>query len=266
MTVLSAPMSRLGFGVSGPHASLAVPRHHTIKLIREAIDLGINTFDTAPQYGKGEAEIRLGQAIVDRDRSKLVLISKAGIPERGMRDFSPDGIERSLEASLARLKTDYLDVLLLQGVNSDEMTDELIARLRQFFKDGRCGEIGISGRGDEVQAAIEQELLAVILTPIYAGMPDDRIAFLADQVKAGRHIIGIEALSAAHRPSRVPLSAADLWYWARQTFRRPEASQGMLPPAEALKWSLDLGVPQCTLFLTTKSEHLRANAALMQAH
>lgn len=262
MTRPPVPMSRLGFGVSGPHANFTVPRSHTIHLIQTALSLGINTFDTAPLYGAGEAEARLGQAIRDTDRSKLVLISKAGVPVRGQRDFTPDGIERSLDASLERLGADHLNVLLLQGIAPEELTDAVLNRLQQVCEDGRCLKIGISGRGDEVKPPLVHELFSVIMTPVHAGISRDRMDWLSEQLKSGRQIIAIEALSAAYRPARLPQNPADLWYLARQTFKRRSSISGTLPADEALNWPEEQGLSTCTLFLTTRMEHLKANAAL----
>ena len=60
--------SRLGFGVTGPHAGLGAGRGMTTRLIHQAVDQGVTFFDTGPAYGKGEAERRLGAALTDSYR------------------------------------------------------------------------------------------------------------------------------------------------------------------------------------------------------
>ncbi len=89
------PLSRLGFGVTGPHASPAVSRGATGRLISRAIDLGITLFDTAPSYGRGEGERRLGTALRGRRRDELCLVTKAGIDIDRQRDFSLGAVEMS---------------------------------------------------------------------------------------------------------------------------------------------------------------------------
>ncbi|MCZ9881209.1 aldo/keto reductase [Arthrobacter sp. B2a2-09] len=102
--------------------------------VTAALDEGIRYFDTAPHYGLGLSEQRLGRALKDTGRDSVVLSSKVGrllldspetadrldddgfiVPARRRRvwDFSRDGILRSVEESLSRLGTDYLDIAYL---------------------------------------------------------------------------------------------------------------------------------------------------------
>ena len=106
----------------------------TFQATRAAWDQGIRYFDTAPHYGLGLSEERLGRAIADLPREDLVISTKVGrllipTPERAhlmdeagfavpaafrrQYDFSRDGILRSFEASLNRLNVDYIDILYL---------------------------------------------------------------------------------------------------------------------------------------------------------
>ena len=94
------------------------------RLIDRAWDLGINLLDTAAAYGESEA--RLGE-LLDGNRQRWVLCTKAGeIHEDGKSryDFSGEAIRRSVETSLRRLRTDYLDVVL---VHSDSRDIEILA-------------------------------------------------------------------------------------------------------------------------------------------
>lgn len=100
--------------------------------VQAAFEAGIRYFDTAPVYGFGLAESRLGKAIRDLPRSEIVISSKVGydlvpIPESEMKpqlwdqappfraafDYSRDGVMRSLEATLKRLGTDHVDMLAI---------------------------------------------------------------------------------------------------------------------------------------------------------
>ena len=83
-------------------------------LVLEAIDKGVNLFDTAPNYAAGNSETLLGKILRGR-RDQIVLVSKFGHHPDGSQAFSVDAFWKSLEDSLARLQTDYLDVLLVHN-------------------------------------------------------------------------------------------------------------------------------------------------------
>lgn len=114
-------------------------------LLACACDLGINLIDTAPAYGLSEE--RLGKLLTQRDR--WIIVSKAGEEfDDGQShfDFSPAHLRRSLERSLRRLGTDYIDVLLL---HSDGNDDDIIGRgalatLADFKREGLVRAAGMS--------------------------------------------------------------------------------------------------------------------------
>ena len=83
-------------------------------LVHDAIDCGINLFDTAPKYASTNSERLLGEALAGR-RHHVVLVSKFGHRPEGPKDFSVDWFWESLDGSLRRLRTHYLDVLLLHN-------------------------------------------------------------------------------------------------------------------------------------------------------
>ena len=89
-----------------------------LRLINEAIDRGINLFDTAPNYADTKSERILGKALKSK-RDSVVLVSKFGHTPEGPKVFTVDWFWKSLEASLGRLRTDYLDVLLLHNPPSE---------------------------------------------------------------------------------------------------------------------------------------------------
>ena len=111
-----------------------------LRLIDEAIDGGINLFDTAPNYADTKSERILGKAL-ERRRDKVVLVSKFGHTPEGPKLFSVDWFWKSLEASLSRLRTDYLDVLLLHNPPSDFYagTDPVWAAMDEAKAQGKSG-------------------------------------------------------------------------------------------------------------------------------
>lgn len=86
-----------------------------IKLVHKSLDFGINFFDTAPNYGHGTGEERLGKALKDVDRSKIVINTKFGHTHTGTLNFSSKYIRESLEGSLKRLQVDYVDSLIIHN-------------------------------------------------------------------------------------------------------------------------------------------------------
>ncbi|WP_372946238.1 aldo/keto reductase [Muriicola sp.] len=87
----------------------------SIELVREALELGVNFFDTAPNYGLGSSEERLGKALEKTDRSQVVINTKFGHTDFGSLNYDAGYIRESLEGSLRRLRTEYVDSLILHN-------------------------------------------------------------------------------------------------------------------------------------------------------
>jgi aryl-alcohol dehydrogenase-like predicted oxidoreductase len=116
-----------------------------LRLIDEAIDGGINLFDTAPNYAETKSELILGKALKSK-REDVVLVSKFGHTPEGPKLFSVDWFWKSLEASLTRLRTDYLDVLLLHNPPSDFYagTDPVWTAMEEAQVQGKIRHFGAS--------------------------------------------------------------------------------------------------------------------------
>lgn len=115
-------------------------------LLALAKELGINTLDTAPAYGTSEE--RLGR-LLKGQRQDWVIIGKAGEEfENGQSvyNFTPEHFEMSLERSLKRLDTDYIDVFLIHsdGKDIENLSDDLIAAMQDFKSRGLVRAIGAS--------------------------------------------------------------------------------------------------------------------------
>jgi len=131
-------------------ASFALPSAQQIaELFESALKLGVHLIDTAPAYG--ESEQRLG-ALVEKHRDEIVLCGKCGesyTNGRSFYDFSATAIIASVEASLGRLKTDHIDILLLHSDGRDveilTQTDALEG-LGQLKRSGKIGAMGISAK------------------------------------------------------------------------------------------------------------------------
>jgi D-threo-aldose 1-dehydrogenase len=108
----------IGFGCAplGHPAFTPITDDQAVEVIQRAIQMGINLFDTAPGYGAGLSEQRLGLGLTGIPRDQFIIETKLGLLQENRRirfDFSYDGIMLSLEESLARLKLDYVDILLI---------------------------------------------------------------------------------------------------------------------------------------------------------
>lgn len=108
----------LGLGTA-PLGNLYVdiPEEKALDTVRKAFDLGMHFVDTAPFYGFGLSEKRLGRIVAEIGRENLIISTKVGrliTPEgKPVFNFSRDGVLRSIEASLERLQIDYIDILLV---------------------------------------------------------------------------------------------------------------------------------------------------------
>lgn len=112
----------------------AMSDEEAIRLVREAIDKGVNFFDTAPGYGHGKSEELLGKALKGK-RNDVVINTKFGHHSNGNQDFSSGRIREAVEDSLRRLQTDYIDSILLHNppielLNGEQPHYEIIEKLK----------------------------------------------------------------------------------------------------------------------------------------
>ncbi len=115
------------------------------KLIQSALEEGANFFDHADIYGRGHSEEIFAEAVgmTPRVRDGLILQSKCAIHD-GMYDFSKEHILSSVEGSLRRLKTDYLDVLLLHRPDALMEPDEVAEAFVKLKEEGKVRHFGVS--------------------------------------------------------------------------------------------------------------------------
>jgi aryl-alcohol dehydrogenase-like predicted oxidoreductase len=119
-------VSEIGVGAMqfGSPAWRGPEEDECIAIVDEAIRLGATFIDTAPSYARGRSEEILGHALQGR-RDQVVLCTKFGVWPDGVWpdvtiDYTTDRIEESVEASLRRLRTDYIDVLLFHGLPEED--------------------------------------------------------------------------------------------------------------------------------------------------
>jgi aryl-alcohol dehydrogenase-like predicted oxidoreductase len=124
--------------------------------VRQALDLGINFLDTANVYGRGGAESLLGQALAGVPRDSYVLATKLFFPMTGSdRGLSRAQVIKQLDASLARLKTDYVDLYQCHRYDPDTPLEETMGALTEVVRQGKVRFIGFSEwPADKIGAAL----------------------------------------------------------------------------------------------------------------
>jgi aryl-alcohol dehydrogenase-like predicted oxidoreductase len=137
-------ISRVGFGCM----SLKPGQPENENILRHAIDLGINYFDTADLYDKGGNEELLGKSLKQK-RKEIIIATKVGNQWRSDGsgwDWNPrrDYILQSVEESLKRLQTNYIDLYQLHGGTIDDPMEESIDAFEQLVKQGKIRYYGIS--------------------------------------------------------------------------------------------------------------------------
>jgi aryl-alcohol dehydrogenase-like predicted oxidoreductase len=125
--------------------------------LEEAFERGINFIDTANVYGRGAAETFLGQALKDRPRDSYVLATKVYFPMSATdRGLSGKQIEKQLNASLQRLRTDYVDLYQCHRYDWDTPLEETMEALTRAVDSGKARYIGFSEwPAERIQAALD---------------------------------------------------------------------------------------------------------------
>ena len=117
------------------------------RAVHAAIDGGINYFDVAPLYGFTLAETRLGRALMGK-RHHVFLATKCCRDTFSKTDYSAERVRKSIEESLGRLHTDYVDLLQIHDVEfapRDQIINEVLPAARLVQKEGKARFIGITG-------------------------------------------------------------------------------------------------------------------------
>ena len=141
-------VSTLGFGAA-PLGNVFDPvdEEEAIAAVHYALDQGVNFFDVAPFYGVTLAESRLGKALEGK-RKDILLATKCGRYDLREFDFSRKKILQSIDESLTRLKTDYVDLFQLHDVEFVDkaiILEEAVPAIREVVKSGKARFWGITG-------------------------------------------------------------------------------------------------------------------------
>lgn len=164
-----------------------------------ALDLGITLLDTAPAYGTSEE--RLGRLLGPR-RDRFCIVTKAGeefSDGRSRFDFSPGAIRASVERSLARLRTDRLECVLLHSDGRDEWIlrqSGAVDALEDLKSEGKVRTIGISAKSPQgLLCALDR--CDVVMATLHPGYLDELDAIRAAQAR-GVGVLVKKALASGH--------------------------------------------------------------------
>lgn len=131
-----------GYGAAGDKKEM-------IKLIHQAIEKGITFFDTAEVYGPYANEELVGEAL-EPYRNEVVIATKCGIQIVDGKQIvigKPEAIRRSIEGSLKRLRTEYIDLYYLHRVDPDTPIEEVAETMKLLQQEGKIRHWGVSEAG-----------------------------------------------------------------------------------------------------------------------
>ncbi len=289
-------VSAVGLGCNnlGRHGSATEDFAGSEKVVRSAMDAGITLFDTADCYGSipGQSEEFLGKAL-GRRRDQVVVATKFGMPvdgangpdtvARGSRSY----IIRSVEASLRRLGTDWID--LYQYHTPDPVTpiEETLSALDDLVRQGKVRYIGHSNRSgwqiaQAAHIALERDLTPFISAQNHYNLLDRRAELevipaaehyglgvlpyfpLAAGLLTGKYSTGIapEGSRLAVNDKRKVLEGADLAQLS--AFGAFAAKAGITPVQAAIGWLLSRPDVPSVIAGATRPEQVNENAAAAQ--
>ena len=155
-------------------------RKESERTLHRALDIGYTFLDTASVYGTGHNERLLGEVLRNR-RNEFVLASKCGIINKGGKrgvDGTPKNISQTLDESLKRLNTDYIDLYYLHRRDFKVPIEESVGALGDAVKAGKIGNIGLSECSSETigRAHDEHKICAVQSEySLWTRDPDQRV-------------------------------------------------------------------------------------------
>jgi aryl-alcohol dehydrogenase-like predicted oxidoreductase len=255
--------------------------------LEEAFNQGINFIDTANIYGRGAAETFVGGALQGRPRDSYVLATKLYFPMTGSdRGLSRAQVEKQLDASLKRLRTDYVDLYQCHRYDWDTPLEETMEALTRAVESGKTRTIGFSEwPAERIQAALDLTGVAKFVSsqPQYSLLwrePEEEVIPLCAANRISQIVwspLGQGVLSGKYDPDSPPprdsRAASDEMGGFMDRLMQPDvlrAVQGLKPIAEeagltlpqfALAWVLREPNIASAIIGASRPEQVRENAA-----
>lgn len=298
-------LSRLGFGgASIGNLYAVVPDEAATATLDAAWDTGVRYYDTAPHYGLGLSESRVGQGLSKRPREEWVLSTKVGrllvpaergaVPSPGVPavagpagagptlqrvwDFSRDGTLRSLESSLARLGADRVDVVLVHDPDDHwaQASQEAVPALCELRDQGVIGAVGVGMNQSAMLARFvrETDVDVVMCAGRYSLFEQPALAdLLPAALESGVGVIAAGVFNTGLLARAQPADDAKYNYLPAppEALARARAmgevcrGHGTTLPAAALHFALAHEAVVSVVLGMSAPEHVHTNAALLQA-
>ena len=210
-------VSILSVGASSLGAEFRkIDLNEAVKSVHVALDNGMNLIDSSPYYGRGLSESLLGIALDGIPRDSYYLCTKLGRYAPSHFDFSAKRVRESVDISLERMKTDYLDIILchdVEFVDLKQIVEETIPELQKIKAEGKVKNIGISGYPMKIFKEISSQVdLDVLLSYNHYTLQNTMLADIVDEMKAK----GVGIMNAAPFSARL-LTNAPLPEWHKAT-------------------------------------------------
>ncbi|MBI2990561.1 MAG: aldo/keto reductase [Deltaproteobacteria bacterium] len=260
-------VSALGFGGS-EIGYQGVAAATVNKILNTGLDAGLNVIDTAECYVNSEELI--GQAVAAR-RKEYYLFTKCGhFTGWGQPDWRPSSLLKSIERSLKRLRTDYIDLVQLHSCGEDELRrGEVIEGLRRARELGYARYIGYSGDGPAALYAVQSGMFDTLQTSV--SIADQEALELTLPLARERNIGVIAkrpiANAAWKSGDRRPADSYAHPYWERLRKLNYDVLRGELNEtiAIALRFTLTAPGVHTAIVGTTKPERIKENVAILEA-
>ena len=269
-------VSEIGLGCASWWGQKAFDERQAVNLVHGALDHGVTFFDTGAAYSGGEAEPRLGRALKGRNLEGVVIATKAGTRHDGrrvIRDFSPEGIEASVERSLRNLGLETLPLLQLHGPAAAEIDDKMLAMLGGLKRRGLVRTLGVNSFDPAlIEHVVGLPVFDVVMVD-YNVLRPERAPLIARAAGQGKGVLAGMALAMGHANRQVLRLRAprDIWYALRALKNhRADIASGarfgflsqipdMTASQAALAYVLANPNVSCAVVGTTRMAHLIEN-------
>jgi aryl-alcohol dehydrogenase-like predicted oxidoreductase len=271
---------------------VGVERDAAAACVAKAFDLGINFIDTANVYGRGAAEEFLGETLRGRPRDSYILATKLFFPMTAQdHGLSRAQVEKQLDASLRRLRTDHVDLYQCHRYDDETPLEETMAALTEAVRSGKARYIGFSEwPADRIAAALAIPGVEKFVSsqPQYSLLwrqPEKKVIPLCAANGISQIVwspLGQGVLTGKYRPDAPPPTGSratsdEMGGWMDRLLARPvlEAVQTLKPLAAeaglslaqfALAWVLREPNVASAIVGASRPEQLEENAAASGAN